>query len=195
MNRAVFLCFLTFTGCDDGSGLAEKGGRQQNVSKAAAELALTPLELTAKVSLEKRAKDQQTLKALEVRVKKAMEQYLFDPFSAEYRGLRSGRNGAVCGQVNAKNRVGAYVGSKQFVVGKEDSSVYVSKYSDGIESELYGSFAEAYMNVCASKIEANRYRVATEPSGETYDTEPDNTYSAPRSGASESKIEDPFEGI
>ena len=90
-----------------------------------------------------------------------MEAYLFDPFTARFRGLRTGRGGALCGEVNAKNRMGAYVGFKDFVIGRDRSTVYLSSYNDGVESQMYGSFAEAYVNACATKAEENAYRLAT----------------------------------
>lgn len=39
---------------------------------------------------------------------------LIDPFSAQFRNVRVARGG-VCGEVNAKNRMGAYVGFTRFV--------------------------------------------------------------------------------
>ncbi|MFG1247641.1 SPOR domain-containing protein [Xanthobacter flavus] len=50
--------------------------------------------------------------------KAALEPILFDPYSAKYQGLRSvdtEYGTAVCGIVNAKNRMGAYVGNSKFV--------------------------------------------------------------------------------
>jgi hypothetical protein len=100
-----------------------------------------------------------------------METYLIDPFSAQYRALRSGRAGSVCGQVNGKNRFGAYVGFRDFVLGRDGRTIWISGYSDGVESELYSSFAEAYVNVCASKSQVRRYKALTAPP--EYDSEYD----------------------
>lgn len=41
---------------------------------------------------------------------------LLDPFSAQFRDLHKLPSGAICGQVNAKNRYGAYVGWHTFAV-------------------------------------------------------------------------------
>lgn len=125
-------------------------------------LVVTPLELNAKDALEKRSRDKRAAEALEKRVKAAMEVVLIDPFSARYRTLRYGRGGAICGQVNGKNRLAGYVGFRDFVIGKDGKTVWMSEYSNGIDSELYGGFAEAYLNACASKSEAARHKVATE---------------------------------
>lgn len=135
------------------------------------DLSLTMLELEAIEKLEVHRKEREAIEGLAKRVRSAMEEYLFDPFSAEYRKLRAGRNGAVCGQVNAKNRLGAYVGFRDFVVGKDGKTVYSSGHSDGVETELYSSFAEAYVNACASKVEANRHAEATAPVEDYYSAE------------------------
>lgn len=122
------------------------------------------MELTAKAALDKRVREQRALQALEKRVKTAMETYLLDPFSAQYRTLRSGRNGAVCGQVNGKNRFGNYVGFRDFVLGRDGKTIFMSNGSDGVSTELYSSFAEAYVNVCASRAQIARHKAATAPS-------------------------------
>lgn len=41
---------------------------------------------------------------------------LRDPVSAQFRGVEVRKSGAVCGEVNAKNGFGGYVGFKEFVV-------------------------------------------------------------------------------
>lgn len=42
---------------------------------------------------------------------------LKDPVSAQFRNLRGGKsNGSVCGEINAKNSFGGYVGFQPFVV-------------------------------------------------------------------------------
>ena len=45
---------------------------------------------------------------------------LFDPGSAQFQNIRLNPDGtALCGQVNAKNRMGGYVGFRQFLVTQE----------------------------------------------------------------------------
>jgi hypothetical protein len=159
----------------------------------APQMALTPLELTAKASLDKRAADEAAVAALEKRVKPAMDVYLLDPFSAQYRQLRSGRNGAVCGQVNAKNRLGAYVGFKDFVLGRDGKAVYVSKYSDGVASEIYSSFADAYVNACATPQERQRHAAAVKSDEDYYYPSYDAASATTDAAAADDQpLEDPF---
>lgn len=50
--------------------------------------------------------------------RKAASASLLDPYTAHFEGLRivqSGVGPAVCGYVNAKNRMGAYTGNKAFI--------------------------------------------------------------------------------
>jgi hypothetical protein len=187
------LCLLT-AACGSEADREPTGRRSEQATVI--EPALTPLELTAKAALEKRAEELGALQKLEDRIRPAMEVYLFDPFSAEYRDLREGRNGAVCGLVNAKNRAGAYVGFKNFVVGRDGKTLYVSRYSDGVDSELYGSFADAYLNACASSEEKRRHTTATSYDDYEYPDEEDSYEpyeAAPVDRPAE--LEDPFEGI
>lgn len=121
---------------------------------------LSALERSSQSGLRK-ARNEQLAESLEARAKNALEADLFDPFSVQFRNLRAGRRGAICGQYNAKNRMGAYVGFRDFVVGRDGRTVYTSSYNDGIRSEWYSSFADAYLNVCATSAEARQYRAAT----------------------------------
>ena len=41
---------------------------------------------------------------------------MIDPESAEFREMHRGQNGAICGEVNSKNRLGAYTGFVAFYV-------------------------------------------------------------------------------
>lgn len=47
--------------------------------------------------------------------KEAVAAVLIDPSSAQFRNVEIGHEGAVCGEVNGKNRMGAYVGFTRFV--------------------------------------------------------------------------------
>ena len=59
------------------------------------------------------------LPGLENEAKRAVRQSLFDPDSAKFESVLTNQgSGAVCGFVNAKNRMGAYVGSSPFVYQK-----------------------------------------------------------------------------
>lgn len=48
--------------------------------------------------------------------------FLKDPSSAEFRNERIGSGGAVCGEVNAKNAMGGYVGFKKYIAAGKDGS-------------------------------------------------------------------------
>ena len=54
-------------------------------------------------------------------VKAAITEGMRDPSSAQFRAVRKTSGGAVCGEVNAKNAMGGYVGFSRFVVTREDS--------------------------------------------------------------------------
>jgi len=124
-------------------------------------LQVTLLEEQARASLAAKRRQRET-QALDERVRRAMEGFLFDPFSARYREVRSGRSGAICGEYNAKNQMGAFTGFKDCVVGRDGRTVYTSAFNDGVRTAYYGSFAEAYVNVCASAAERQAHRRATE---------------------------------
>jgi hypothetical protein len=135
-------------------------------------LDLTPLERAARQRLDARHADAQKAERLAGLVKKAMTAYLFDPASAQFTSLRQGRNGAVCGKYNAKNRYGAYTGYKDFVLSRDGETIFGSDRNDGVRAGLLGGFAEAYVNACATDKEIKAYREATsfesedEPSAE-----------------------------
>lgn len=182
MRRILVVCMLLGAGC---STETEKGRRATNREATQVEqLSLTPMQLEGRLALEKRGKDRAALAALESRVSKAMEKFLIDPFSAKYASLRKGRNGAICGEVNAKNRMGAYVGSRPFVLSGDGSSIHVSAYSDGVVSEWYSLFSEAYIAACATADEKTQFEVDTNVEPYT------NTYSPTDNSSSASDFED-----
>jgi hypothetical protein len=47
--------------------------------------------------------------------KKAIERDLLDPASVQYRDVKEFSEGVVCGEINAKNGLGGYVGYKTFI--------------------------------------------------------------------------------
>jgi hypothetical protein len=195
--RRLFLALaaagLLLAGCGEAAS-EEEGGRPAQAARL--KLSLTPLELTAKAALDKQMSAKAAVAALEKRVKPAMDVYLLDPFSAQYRQLRAGKGGAVCGQVNAKNRLGAYVGFKDFVLGRDGSTLYVSKSSDGVRTEIYSSFADAYVNACASKQEQQRHAALVMADEDYYypDYTPvESAADAMEDAAEVTELEDPFE--
>jgi hypothetical protein len=92
-----------------------------------------------------------------------MANILFDPFSAHYQKVHSGRNGTICGQVNGKNRMGAYIGFKDFVIPRDRSTAYISEAAGGFTSEIYSAFASAYIGSCANQQEVRLYNLLTAP--------------------------------
>lgn len=140
----------------------DKLGSSDNSSGGRAELQLgvSPMEQQARAIILKAAKERSEHEELRSKAHKAMQQYLFDPSSAQYLSLRAGRDGAVCGKVNAKNRYGAYVGFKDFVV-QRSGNLEISESNNGLAGEPYGPFANAYLAGCASQTEKKKYRADT----------------------------------
>lgn len=158
MKAIVLLVLLALPACANPVDGDAKNARDE--AEPVKRLRLTALESRAKASLEARARTELQTSQLEARAKKAMEAYLFDPFSARFRTLSAGRGGAVCGEYNAKNRLNAYTGFKDFVVSRDGKTIYASQYNDGVDTEMYTSFAEAYLNACATQAEVAEYRLA-----------------------------------
>lgn len=95
------------------------------------------------------------------KVKKAMETYLFDPGSATYTRMQRGRGGAVCGKYNAKNRYGAYVGYKDFVL-TADGELFASDANGGIETSSNTDYIEAYLKSCGTAAQKKRYNESSD---------------------------------
>ena len=163
MRRLVIGLIAVLGGCGQAPSEPVAADTSGDTFVPSAPLVLSPLELAAKAQLEEHLKEGKVLAALEQRVRMVMDTHLFDPGSAQYLDLRAGRDGAACGRVNAKNRLGAYVGYKPFVADRDGRTLFVSTYADGIASELHGSFARAYLNHCASKQEIARHTALTTP--------------------------------
>lgn len=76
---------------------------------------------------------------------------LIDPSSAQFRGVRKGRMIGYCGEINGKNRFGAYVGFKRFYGGDTYSFVEPeppAEGEDGSATLLRKVFYEGYHNEC-----------------------------------------------
>lgn len=164
-SRAAVLIvlLLALSTCSGSEDVLSSNGQDSRGSGTKVQLAISPLELEARSIIQKAASDRKEQAELRSRAKKAMEDVLFDPASAQYSSVRAGSNGAVCGKVNAKNRYGAYVGFKHFVVSPE-GQVEISTYGDGLRSEPYSSFAAAYVERCATPTERKWYKESTSPS-------------------------------
>ncbi|HEX8214099.1 MAG TPA: hypothetical protein VF582_01355 [Allosphingosinicella sp.] len=160
MRKLTLILSLLAAGCDS---TQESAPDEQDIQTAnrAHPISLTTLERNAKQRLDAKYEASKKSAELKAKVQKAMAAYLFDPGSAQYMSLRAGRKGAVCGKYNAKNRYGAYIGYKDFVLSGDGDTIFGSDYNNGIRSALYGSFAEAYLNACATEKEAKAHAQAT----------------------------------
>ena len=112
--------------------------------------------------LAKLAQGKEDLARAKVLATTALQKVLFDPSSVQFLSIRMGRNGAVCGKYNAKNRFGAYVGFRDFVVTKDGDPV-TSDSNDGLASVPRNYFAAAYLIACANAKERSDYLNLTEP--------------------------------
>lgn len=83
-----------------------KGVLAWSAAVVCAALALTGLSYVATADMR-----------LEYAAKKSVAKMMLDPDAAQFRSLRVLADGySVCGQVNGKNRFGAYVGYQWFIV-------------------------------------------------------------------------------
>lgn len=148
------------------------------------ELFLTPMQsegIQYIASYDTAKKDSDKALAL---VKTAMESYLFDPVTAQYSYVKRGRGGAVCGRFNAKNRYGAYIGFRDFVL-TSDGRIVSSNTVGGISASSDSSYIQAYLDACATKTEIAAFRPTLDtPSSEEHvpderNQEPDSILDAP----------------
>jgi hypothetical protein len=65
----------------------------------------------------------------EEKAKRSVSEQLLDPTSAQFRNVQS-RGDSVCGEVNAKNKIGAYVGFRRFVVDTATYSAVIDPQFD-----------------------------------------------------------------
>lgn len=73
--------------------------------------------------------------------KKAVLNHLKDPETARFRNLTTSRNTFLCGEVNAKNSMGGYVGFVRFMAIGEANIVT-------FESEEVPTFTERWLTNC-----------------------------------------------
>src|SRR5687768_8684323 len=70
------------------------------------------------------------------KAKRAAAAKLLDPASAQFRNVRS-VNGAVCGELNGKNKMGAFVGFSRFLVRTASQDVLIDpgfEFSDLLDA-------------------------------------------------------------
>jgi hypothetical protein len=88
------------------------------------------------------------LGAQEDQAKRAVAESLIDPSSAQFRNL-SVQGSDVCGEVNARNKMGAYVGFTRFVVDTSTGTAYMQEdfdHSDLLSAEDLCSSSNEYMS-------------------------------------------------
>ena len=144
---------LWASACSNEDALGADTTKPATGTAAAAPMRLSSIENEARRLLVKEHDERQAVADMEQKASVVMADYLFDPSSAQFRSLERGRDGAICGKVNAKNRLGAYVGFKDFVVPKDGKSVFVSEHNDRLGSALSGTFVMAFLEACATKDE------------------------------------------
>lgn len=125
-------------------------------------LTLSAGEAAAIDAIQNASVKQKELASVTKLARAGLEKVLFDPGSAQFTELRAGRNGSACGKYNAKNRYGAYVGFKDFIVTK-DREVITSDSNDGLEGLPGFYFASQYLAYCATQEERTAYLKRTAP--------------------------------
>jgi len=73
---------------------------------------------------------------------------LVDPDTAKFREVRNGSTDCVIGEINAKNRMGAYTGFRPFIVDikKKEAAILLDEHDAG---DLTATLAETRMAVFA----------------------------------------------
>ena len=84
----------------------------------------------------------------EEKAKRAVTEQLIDPTSAQFRNVHS-LGESVCGEVNGKNKMGAYVGFRRFVVS-------TSTYDAQIDSEFDDADLMSARDLC-TQASSNEY--------------------------------------
>lgn len=69
--------------------------------------------------------------------KKIIEETLSDPLSVQYRNITESEHGLICGEVNAKNRMGGYAGFKKFLIRKTDGVYTQESLGIGVSESVH----------------------------------------------------------
>lgn len=85
--------------------------------------------------------------------KKSLEEILHDPESVRYKNIRETRFGVVCGEYNAKNTYGGYVGFAPFIYFSNDTTLLLDDQPAG------ESFSYWIIEVTMNTSELNFKRV------------------------------------
>lgn len=135
MNTRFVVAFaiaLALAGCGGSDKAAQQAKEdaewKANVAKAEAdriaeEKALTDkairehAESEAKDAADEKATRDEEVQANVDKMTERMRSAMFDPAAAQFRNVRLSRDGnSLCGEVNGKNKFGAYIGFKHFIV-------------------------------------------------------------------------------
>jgi hypothetical protein len=78
---------------------------------------------------------------LEKVARNTLSRHLFDSDTAKFQGLRYGQKGErgeqpICGQVNAKNQLGAYAGFRRFIASPSDGFAAIDPQVDSTVEDL-----------------------------------------------------------
>jgi hypothetical protein len=161
MVRSIFIASVLLVAACSRADEQANTAEAVHAPKPPADLSL--LEVRAVEIFDAQKKEVHEQERLLNATKKTMASTLFDPFSAHYQKIRAGRNGAICGQVNGKNRMGAYIGFKDFVIPRDRSDVFINEAAGGFTGELYSAFTSAYIASCANQQEVRLYNILTVP--------------------------------
>lgn len=155
-KRCIILGLLALAACD-----TRADDKPANATAVNVEVWETPEERRAREADERRRAEEANERQLVENAREALTTTLYDPSSAEFRRVRRVGN-VLCGQVNAKNRFGAYVGFVDFVA--EPNMVHLSQFNDGIATDETSDFALAFIDSCATP--AQRRRIAEQRAAE-----------------------------
>ncbi len=97
----------------------------------------------------------------------AVKQQLNDPDSAEFRDERKMSDGTICGEVNAKNRMGGYVGFTPYaatdydfvVIGEDQVKEYCDEKEIAVREEMRKEREE--LDSVSSKASTSLHRPST----------------------------------
>ena len=149
--------------CTNEDALASENTSSSQDAVAAPPMRLSALENEGRRILVKEYDEQRSTLEMKKAADAILADYLYDPSSAQFRSLQRGKGGAICGKVNAKNRMGAYVGFKDFVVSADQKTVHVSTSNNRLSSLPTDDFADAFLEACATKAEQEAHARATTP--------------------------------
>lgn len=124
---AVLLSLAAIVSCGESDKAAQlrlAAEGKQRADKIEQELKQSEKETQLRLA----AEEKQRVDKIEQELKQTVTRKLIDPMSAQFRDLRVLKrpktgDPVLCGEVNAKNRMGGYVGFRPFVAAKDDALI------------------------------------------------------------------------